>query len=204
MSRPKKYDEAQVLDQMMHVFWQQGYEATSMRHLESATNLSPSSIYNAFGNKKALFEQTLAFYIKTVIDKRIEQHLIAHEDPLDGIRQFFTTTFYALPKSIEKRSCLLVNSAAELGQSEPLIGTTIRHGFKRVEQALENALIDSKNKGCSQTEQQSQQVKSNLDCSAAAKQLGLLLPGFLIAVRNNADPENLATSLDFTLNQFID
>lgn len=67
MPRHKSFDENEVLEQAMLLFWEKGYEATSMKDLESAMQLKVTSIYNAFGNKRALFEKSLNYYLENVL-----------------------------------------------------------------------------------------------------------------------------------------
>ncbi|GDY60373.1 TetR family transcriptional regulator [Streptomyces violaceusniger] len=52
-----------VLDAAMRLFWEQGYEATSMARLREATGLSSASLYGAFGSKEGLFERALEHYL---------------------------------------------------------------------------------------------------------------------------------------------
>jgi len=47
----------------MHVFWEKGYEGASLHELTTAMGIQPASLYAAFGNKQALFEQALNRYI---------------------------------------------------------------------------------------------------------------------------------------------
>src|SRR4030088_495653 len=47
----------------MHVFWQKGFEGSSLNDLTTAMGIQPTSLYVAFGNKQALFEQALARYL---------------------------------------------------------------------------------------------------------------------------------------------
>nr|WP_245606608.1 TetR/AcrR family transcriptional regulator [Streptomyces himastatinicus] len=47
----------------MLLFWEQGYEATSLAQLREATGLSSASLYGAFGSKEGLFEQAVQHYI---------------------------------------------------------------------------------------------------------------------------------------------
>jgi AcrR family transcriptional regulator len=47
----------------MHVFWQKGFEGASLNDLTTAMGIQPASLYKAFGNKQALFEQALARYL---------------------------------------------------------------------------------------------------------------------------------------------
>jgi len=76
MVRPREFSENQVLDAAMHLFWAKGYPGTSLQDLVEATGLKPPSIYNAYGNKRGLFnvvlarysEQIMAPFIKTVED----------------------------------------------------------------------------------------------------------------------------------------
>ncbi|HRV92857.1 MAG TPA: helix-turn-helix domain-containing protein, partial [Anaerolineae bacterium] len=55
MARPREFDENEVLDKAMDLFWQKGYEATSIQELLTAMGISRGSLYDAFGDKHALF-----------------------------------------------------------------------------------------------------------------------------------------------------
>lgn len=61
--RPRTFDEGEVLDAAMRVFWEHGYEATSISQLRAATGLSAASLYGAFGSKEGLFERSLERYV---------------------------------------------------------------------------------------------------------------------------------------------
>lgn len=63
--RPRKRSEQESLDIAMVVFWRRGFEATSMSDLSAALEVGPSSIYNAFGSKEALFQACIEHYLDT-------------------------------------------------------------------------------------------------------------------------------------------
>ncbi|HFD78798.1 MAG TPA: TetR/AcrR family transcriptional regulator [Gammaproteobacteria bacterium] len=67
MARHKTFDEREALDAAMHEFWLRGYEGTSLQDLETAMGLTRTSIYNAFGNKRELFNRVLEHYQQTVM-----------------------------------------------------------------------------------------------------------------------------------------
>ena len=60
--RPRAFDRETALDTAMHLFWEHGYEATSLAQLTAAMGVSPPSLYAAFGDKEALFLETIARY----------------------------------------------------------------------------------------------------------------------------------------------
>ena len=62
MARPRNFDEAEVLDQAMEVFWRHGYDGASMAELTKAMGINSPSIYAAFGSKRGLFDAVLTRY----------------------------------------------------------------------------------------------------------------------------------------------
>jgi TetR/AcrR family transcriptional regulator, transcriptional repressor for nem operon len=67
MARMKAFDETLALEKAMRAFWSTGYDGTSMQMLEKAMGLKRTSIYNAYGNKRALFNQVILHYQQTII-----------------------------------------------------------------------------------------------------------------------------------------
>lgn len=60
--RPLSFDRERATRQAMLLFWEHGYEATSLNDLTAALNVTPSSIYTAFGDKKGLFLAAVRHY----------------------------------------------------------------------------------------------------------------------------------------------
>jgi len=60
--RPRGFDADEMLDRVVNVFWQHGYEGTSMATLMAATGLNKPSLYAAFGSKEALFRAAFERY----------------------------------------------------------------------------------------------------------------------------------------------
>jgi AcrR family transcriptional regulator len=63
--RPRSFDRAAALRSAMQVFWQRGYEATSLSDLTQAMGINAPSLYAAFGCKEALFAEALQLYQET-------------------------------------------------------------------------------------------------------------------------------------------
>lgn len=65
MGRPRQFDRDTALARAMHLFWQNGFDATSLSQLKAELGISAPSFYAAFGSKEALFQETVALYLKS-------------------------------------------------------------------------------------------------------------------------------------------
>ncbi|MBB5711853.1 AcrR family transcriptional regulator [Sphingomonas xinjiangensis] len=70
MAPPRKYDENEVLDIVLWLFWERGYEGTSLSDILAATNLTKSSLYLVFGSKESLFPRALERYDREYLQFR--------------------------------------------------------------------------------------------------------------------------------------
>ncbi|HEJ3621332.1 TetR/AcrR family transcriptional regulator [Pseudomonas aeruginosa] len=67
LGRPRTFDRDKAIQQAMHLFWQHGYESTSLNMLKASigNGISAPSFYAAFGSKKALFQECVELYLST-------------------------------------------------------------------------------------------------------------------------------------------
>ena len=67
MGRPRTFDRQAAVEQAMYLFWQQGYESTSLSQLKATLGggISAPSFYAAFGSKEALFREAAQCYLDT-------------------------------------------------------------------------------------------------------------------------------------------
>lgn len=78
--RPRGFDRDAALEQAMRMFWERGYEATSLSDLTGAMGLRPPSLYAAFGSKEQLFREAVARYQATtgsVTPEALREHATA-------------------------------------------------------------------------------------------------------------------------------
>jgi TetR/AcrR family transcriptional repressor of nem operon len=126
MARPREFDEAAVLDAAIQQFWLRGYEATSVRDLADEMGIAGASLYNAFGNKRTLFERSLNRYLDQTFRKRI--HRFEHSlPPRDAVVAFLQEIIKRTLNDRKRLGCLLVNSALEItpqdGEHRQIVAT---------------------------------------------------------------------------------
>lgn len=67
MGRPRTFDRDKAIENAMYLFWQHGYESTSLTQLKACigSGISAPSFYAAFGSKEALFRECVQRYLST-------------------------------------------------------------------------------------------------------------------------------------------
>lgn len=93
MGRPRSFDRDLAIEQALHLFWEQGYEATSLSQLKAAIGggISAPSFYAAFGSKEALYQECVARYLATYA--RVTECLWdGNLPPREAIRLALTST----------------------------------------------------------------------------------------------------------------
>lgn len=132
MPRPREFDEDTVLDAATARFWSRGYEATSVRDLAAAMGLTSASIYNAFGDKRALYERALEHYVERGFRARV-QRLEHQMPPRDAIVMFFDEVIQLSVKDPHRKGCLIVNSAMELAPHDTQFQRALNGALKDIE-----------------------------------------------------------------------
>jgi TetR/AcrR family transcriptional repressor of nem operon len=112
MPRPREFDEEAVLDAAANCFWARGYEATSVRDLIGETGITGASLYNAFGDKRALYHKALDHYVsRTVLDRIGRCEKLA---PREAIGAFFSEIIGRSLRDRQHKGCMLVNAAVDV------------------------------------------------------------------------------------------
>ncbi len=111
----------------MHLFWRQGYEATSMQNLLDTMQLSKSSLYQTFGSKHDLFQQCIQYY-RSMMTTGLKQGLETTPSARDFIEQAFLSQIEKAKNPANRIGCLVMNTASELAQRDADIARLIKQG----------------------------------------------------------------------------
>ena len=110
--RPPKFQEHEMLEKAIDLFWEKGYEATSLDDLLLCMDLNKGSLYHFFGSKKELFSRALDLFGERS-SKAIEQKIRSAKEPVEGIKKFFLELANA-ENHQHLKGCFMGNSIAEL------------------------------------------------------------------------------------------
>jgi len=144
--RPREFDTEQALDAAMHLFWRQGYEATSMQDLLDNMHLSKSSLYQTFGSKHDLFQQCIARY-RQMMTSGLQQALDNAPSGKQFIEGFFTTLVEDICNADTRIGCLIMNTATELAPHDATIGKLIKQGADRFASVFQQAVERAQREG---------------------------------------------------------
>jgi TetR/AcrR family transcriptional repressor of nem operon len=169
MARPREFDEANVLDAAIQCFWKKGFEATSMRDLIDCMGITGASLYNAFGDKRALYCKALAHYLESSFGERV-MRLESTLAPRQAIEMFFVEIIDRSMNDTQRRGCMMVNSALEAAPHDPDAQAIVDDFLARAEHFFLR---------CAEAGQRD----GTISCSQPAEDLSRLLLGVLLGIR---------------------
>jgi len=164
MSRPREFEEDAVLDAVRDCFWAGGYQATSMRDLAEHTGLTTASLYNAFGDKHALYRAVLERYTTTGL-ARFSEMFESGLAPLQVLEAFFAAIVREALDDKQRKGCLAVNTALEVAPHDDDLKRLVTQGFQRLEAHLEQCVAAGQADGSIQSTQSSGDLAKMLLCA---------------------------------------
>lgn len=188
MARPKEFDREQVLDRAIELFWARGYEATSVGDLIDHLKIGRQSLYDTFGDKRALYLAALDRYRQKYGD------LIP--DLLEGtgdIRKVFSRVFAKLiDVAVERpsKACMLVSAAAERCPSDREVAVRFCTNTSALERTFTERLARA---------QRERELAKHHDPAALAAYFVNAIRGLQIAGRGGMEPAALRRIADTTL-----
>lgn len=142
MPKTTTFDQDEVLQNAMQVFWDKGYHATSMQDLVDATSLNRSSIYNSFGDKFNLFYSSLKQYQasqKSTVDK----WLVKSDGPRGAIRLLFEGILSDITKKDKTNGCFLSNCTTEMANESPEVKQLLQENQQSMEQLFHDLIVEA-------------------------------------------------------------
>lgn len=188
MARTKVFDPGKALEAAMRVFWEQGYEATSLDDLLRAMGIGRQSMYDTFGDKKQLYLAALEHYTASGA-AILRRRLAAGPSPLGAIEDFLRGVAGA-DDAERALGCLAVNAVAEFGRTDPQVAAFNERSERLTETLFADTLARARAAG---------ELAPGVDPATAAHFLHTAIRGMRIGAKNGASAEQLRATVGFTM-----
>jgi TetR/AcrR family transcriptional repressor of nem operon len=189
MARTRQFDERQALVSAMLVFWEKGYEATSIQDLEQAMGLNRTSIYNAFGNKRAIFNRVMTCYKESVMSSLLAE-LDSTPNVREGVRRMLNAALNIHFDEDNPGGCLVVLSVLESEQHDAESRAAMQQTFQDLKSALQDRLSRAKKAG---------ELSKNLNVGSTATTISTTMAGMMVMGKANFSK----AALKKTINQVV-
>ena len=176
MARPKEFDPDAVLDRALALFWERGYEATSVADLVERLGVGRASLYATFGDKHALYLRALDRYVATRDLGPIA--LLSQPGPaIDAVRAVVRSYADLAASDRRRRGCFVVNTATERLPGDRAAARRVESRWDALEAALTEALRRAQAEG---------DLPPERDPRRTARFLLVLLQGIQVLARSGS------------------
>src|SRR5712675_2228670 len=138
MARPKEFDQERALHRAISVFSQQGFAATSTDELMRGMDVGRQSMYDTFGDKRALFLKALEMYVMESVQS-INVELEKPGPALAAVRDALVT-FAERDDLSSAEGCMGLNAISEFGQRDASVTRISRDAAHALRQTLMHVL----------------------------------------------------------------
>lgn len=189
--RPLAFDEAQVLEKALHVFWARGYEGTSMSDLVEILGINKPSIYAKFGNKEELFDKAVELYLtkKSVFVSEALNAQTANQ----VIEKFLMGAAAFLTDPTHPRGSMIVQGALSCSENTNAIHQKLIIKRVSLESQFKVRFDEAKLQG---------ELTPNTDTVSLAKYLTTLYQGMSVQATSGASQSELTAVAKLVLQNF--
>ena len=179
MPRTKQFDEKEVLQKAMELFWEKGFHATSIQDLVSHLGINRASLYDTYGGKEELFDQAFQYYRTT--NGAIVKTLFEKESSVKkGLKVLFVKAIQQSVQDECKKGCFVVNTATELIPGDEAIHKALRDNTENSQKLF----IDYVQKGIDAGE-----ISSSKNAASIGLMLFTLYNGLQVLAKIETDPK---------------
>lgn len=188
--RPKVFDREATLDRAMALFWQYGYEATSLADLVEATGAKAPTLYAEFTNKEGLFRAVLDRYISQFAAKHKAKLFCDDKSVAQAIEDYLTALAHCFASKDTPAGCFLINTSATVSASSEKIADVVRSRHAQQEAMLLEFFVQRQEKG---------ELPAHVDLPALTAFINCLIQGMSVSAREGATTEDLLEIIATTL-----
>jgi TetR/AcrR family transcriptional repressor of nem operon len=189
MPRKKLFNEEEVLQKAMILFWEKGYHNTSMQDLVDRLEINRASLYDTYGGKKKIFISALEEYLRNGREK-MEQTIETNPGAEKTFRQLLETIIEHDHNDMSHKGCLVANSTTELITDHPDINEIITNYNKYIEESFYKILLQGVQAG---------EIDENKDLKSVAHLMNLVVTGLRVLGKTKPEKEETLAVVNVVL-----
>ncbi|MFI6347803.1 TetR/AcrR family transcriptional regulator [Streptomyces sp. NPDC050560] len=124
--RPRAFDRDTALEAAKLLFWERGYEATSVGDLTDAMGIRPGSLYAAFGDKKSLFKEAVRSYGRSRVGALMARALDEEPTARGAFERILREAAVAYCDPGHPAGCLTISAATNISEQDEEVGQFLR------------------------------------------------------------------------------
>ena len=179
MARSKEFEENEVLDKAMRLFWAQGYEKTSLSDLVENMGIHRRSLYDTFGDKHTLFLRAMDRF-RDKVSAELTGEVKRSKTAAEALKFILSYMIYGEENS--PSGCLMVNSAVELAMRDVEVDSKSTESFTLSEQLLKDIILWGQDEG---------EFSLDNDAGEMAEHLHTVCVGLRVMTRTSMPKEKL-------------
>ena len=189
MARTKDFNEEEVLEKALNIFWQKGYNGTSMQDLVDGLGISRSSMYDTYTDKYSLFIKSLERYRERTA-REMMQMINQAASPKAVIKKIFQSVVTESLFDKVQRGCFLVNTCVENATHDKAVAKIVNENMQDFEDAFYHAIKKGQEIG---------EIMNRNDARALARFVINNINGIRISAKAGADKKVYEDVMKVTL-----
>lgn len=188
--RPCAFDREQALDTALQLFWQHGYEGTSIAALTDAIGINAPSLYAAFKSKENLYQEAISRYLQGA-GAGLSECLCAAQSAHEAIKKLLHDTALSFVDSDKPRGCLIASGLLRTARENNPVAQWTAEKRKLSQEAIAVRLRKAISEG---------ELASDCDADALAAYFASVIQGMSIQAVDGATREQLLRVAELAMN----
>ena len=177
MARTKDFDEKEVLEKAIQIFWHKGYNGTSMQDLVDGLGISRSSLYDTYTDKHTLFVKALESYQNSGSSK-VEKIVNTPGPAKETVKKLLEFVADELLGDKDQKGCFMVNAEVEVAPHDAEINNLVCKNDQQMEDAFYQVIKKGKESG---------EIKNSQDARALSRFFFNTVKGIRVTAKSTTD-----------------
>lgn len=182
VGRPREFDTEEALDKAMHLFWEKGYDGTSLAELATVMGITKPSLYAAFTDKQHLFEAALTRYAEGPNSFAIRAHKLSKAKAV--VQALLEGAVNVSTCKTGPRGCMFTQASMA---NDPEVRDAATENTQRGERMLEQRLLKARDQ---------RELPRQTDCAALARYYTTVALGITVRGASGSSRSELRTVVE--------